>query len=57
MNQMYNEVEVLEQSFQALEVGDFELKVENIKKRINLLRQKEINNWDTVIDELSELIF
>tara|TARA_Y100000768_G_C23983475_1_gene687301 strand:- start:1656 stop:3257 length:1602 start_codon:yes stop_codon:yes gene_type:complete len=24
---------------------------------INLLRQKEINNWDTVIDELSELIF
>ena len=30
MNQMYNEVEVLEQSFQALEVGDFELKVENI---------------------------
>tara|TARA_B100000941_G_C28438130_1_gene518143 strand:+ start:269 stop:598 length:330 start_codon:yes stop_codon:yes gene_type:complete len=40
MNQMYNEVEVLEQSFQALEVGDFELKVENIKKRINLLRQK-----------------
>ncbi len=40
MNQMYNEVEILERSFQALEVGDFELKVENIKKRINLLRQK-----------------
>ena len=40
MNQMYNEVEVLEKSFQALEVGDFDLKVDNIKKRINLLRQK-----------------